>query len=252
MLLADLHIHTIMSGHAFCTINECIETALNNEMALIAITDHGPSMEHSAHEGYFEMSARLPKRFGSLDVLFGCEANIINCNGVIDLSVDTMSVLDVVSAGLHKKTPYDGISEADNTNAMIKAIEKYPGISMISHPFRVEFPVSVEEVVYASIEHNVLLEINVALLTKVLISPVNERSKKVIERTATMIDILQANKKGYLINSDAHHTNEIGVNDSTIELLSKALGISREYILNDNLDLLGVYIPSVNMRRLTE
>ena len=245
MLTTDFHIHTVMSGHAFCTFNECIEAAQNNKLALIAITDHGPSMEHSAHEGYFEMSTRLPKRFGTLGVLFGCEANILNREGDIDLSTKTMSGLDIVLVGLHEKTPYDGISESDNTNALINSMRQYQSINIISHPFRAEFPISVSDVVYASIEYNVLLEINTPSLLCALMNRSEAKSVQVIKRTAEMVEILQANNTGYIINSDAHHSSEIGICTSTLGLLSQELGISSEYVLNDKPDLLKKYIPAL-------
>jgi histidinol phosphatase-like PHP family hydrolase len=43
MLSSDLHIHTVMCGHAFCTVDECIKAARYKRMSLIAIIDHGPS-----------------------------------------------------------------------------------------------------------------------------------------------------------------------------------------------------------------
>jgi len=249
MLFSDLHIHTVMSGHAFCTVNECIKAAQNNKLSLIAITDHGPSMEHAAHEGYFEMSARLPKSFGRLNVLFGCEANIIDREGNVDLSINTMSGLDVVLAGIHEKTPYNGNSETDNTNALINAIRRNPGINIISHPFRPGFPITIAEVVYASIEYNVLLEINTAVLMNAFMNPKTGKNTAVIKRTAEMVDILQSNERGYVIGSDAHHSSEIGVCDSVLGVLSKELGISLEYVLNDKPGLLNEYIPAVRTGR---
>jgi putative hydrolase len=237
-----------MSGHAFCTVSECIATAQSKGLSLIAITDHGPAMEHSAHEGYFEMSERIPKRFGSLGVLFGCEVNIINTKGDIDLSESTISGLDIVLAGLHEKTPYAGDSEADNTNALINAMEKNPGINIISHPYRAEFPVKMEEVVCASMEYDVLLEINAFLLLRALSKPNCPKGKTVIENTARIVDMLQSRGIGFVISSDAHHSSEIGIGDVTLEILSKSLGISYEYVLNDKTDLLCRYIPHLSKK----
>lgn len=39
-IIADLHIHTLGSGHAYSTLKECIDVAENNGMKYIAITDH--------------------------------------------------------------------------------------------------------------------------------------------------------------------------------------------------------------------
>jgi len=234
-----------MSGHAFCTVNECIQAAQNNKMTLIAITDHGPSMEHSAHEGYFEMSSRLPKQFGTLNVLFGCEANILNREGVVDLSTRTLSILDIVLVGIHNRTPYEGNTESDNTSALINSIRQNQSISIISHPYRAEFPISVSEVVYASIEYNVLLEINTSLLINALKNQSESKAAQVLKRTAEIVEILQQNNRGYIISSDAHHSSEIGICSSTLDLLSQELGISPKYVLNNNLNLLKKYIPAI-------
>lgn len=39
-IIADMHIHTIGSLHAYSTLKECIECAETNGMKYIAITDH--------------------------------------------------------------------------------------------------------------------------------------------------------------------------------------------------------------------
>ena len=43
-LVADLHVHTISSGHAYNTILENTQSAIEKGLKLIAITDHGPNM----------------------------------------------------------------------------------------------------------------------------------------------------------------------------------------------------------------
>ncbi len=245
MLMTDLHIHSIMSGHAFCTINECIAAAQKKGLSLIAITDHGPSMENSAHEGYFEMASRVPKKIGDLKVLFGCEANVIKTNGDIDLSIKTMLGLDIVLAGLHARTPYAGTTVKENTTALINAIKKNPTINVITHPYRAEFPVSIEEVTFASMEYDVLLEINVPTLLRAITRPKIKENFDVICETAKMVDILQKKNKGYIIGSDAHYSTEIGICDSTCGVLFDALGILPEYVLNNKFEKLVKYIPSV-------
>lgn len=248
MLKSDLHIHTVMSGHAFCTVNECVETAHKRGLSLIAITDHGPAMEHSAHEGYFEMSRRLPKRFANLDVLFGCEMNIMNKSGDVDLSTKTMSKLDIVLAGLHERTSYDGSNEAENTSAIINAMKRYPQINIITHPYRAEFPISITDIVHAAKEYDVLLEINTALLLNALQHKDESNCALVVNKTAELVHCLQSVKSGYLINSDAHHSSEIGIMTDSLKMLESELGVCPEYILNNNLNLLKRFIPSIVLR----
>ena len=48
----DLHIHSIASGHAFNTIDECARYSHDNHYALIGISDHGPNMEGALHMGF--------------------------------------------------------------------------------------------------------------------------------------------------------------------------------------------------------
>lgn len=245
MLKSDLHIHTLMSGHAFCTMTECIEVAHKRDLSLVAITDHGPAMEHSAHEGYFEMSARLPKIFDGLNVLFGCEMNILNKSGDVDLSAKTMSGLDIVLAGLHERTPYDGTGEAENTAAIINAIMRHPEINIITHPFKAEFPISIQEVVHAAKEFGVLLEINLALLLRSIQHKSDKKCITIVNKTAELISCLQSVGSGYIINSDAHYSDEIGINNKQYKTLTAELGILHQFVLNDNIDSLKQFIPAI-------
>lgn len=245
MLSSDLHIHTLMSGHAFCTMNECVEAARRCGLSLMAITDHGPAMEHSAHEGYFEMAARLPKRMDGLNVLFGCEMNILNKAGDVDLSAKTMSGLDVVLAGLHERTPYDGSGEAKNTAAIINAMKRHPGIHIITHPFRAEFPICVKDVVQAAKECHVILEINLPLILKAMENKENGNFAAIVDKTAELVSCTHSADGRYVISSDAHYSDEIGIRDEQYERLARELGILPKYVLNDKMDELKSFIPSI-------
>jgi putative hydrolase len=245
VLKSDLHIHTLMSGHAFCTINECIQAARNCGLSHIAITDHGPAMEHSAHEGYFEMSNRLPKLVNSVNVLFGCEMNILNQDGDVDLSAKTMSGLDIVLAGIHERTPYRSNGEAENTNAIINAMMRHSEINVITHPFRSEFPISVQDVVHVANECNVILEINLALMLRALQQKSDDNFSVVVDKTAEMISCLHSTNSVYLLNSDAHYSNEIGISDKHYNVLIAELGILPQYVLNNDIGMLKQFIPSI-------
>ena len=43
-LIADLHMHSLLSGHAFGTIRELAFEAAQRNMKLIGVTDHGPGI----------------------------------------------------------------------------------------------------------------------------------------------------------------------------------------------------------------
>ena len=44
-LEADLHVHSIASGHAFSTIQKLSEAAAKRGLKMIALTDHGPNYQ---------------------------------------------------------------------------------------------------------------------------------------------------------------------------------------------------------------
>ena len=70
-LIADMHMHTLVSGHAYGTIREMAATAGEKNLKLIGITEHAPGIpgtwskpilrsrtERSA--GIFELSDQTP------------------------------------------------------------------------------------------------------------------------------------------------------------------------------------------------
>ena len=48
-LVADLHVHSIASGHAYSTITENARAGKARGLAAIAITDHGPALPGAPH-----------------------------------------------------------------------------------------------------------------------------------------------------------------------------------------------------------
>ncbi len=44
---ADLHTHTIASGHAYGTITEMVHAAALKDLPILGITEHAPSMPGS-------------------------------------------------------------------------------------------------------------------------------------------------------------------------------------------------------------
>lgn len=234
-----------MSGHAFSTLNEYAHEACRMEIEYIGITDHGPSMENAAHQGYFDMVDRVPNSINNVRILFGCETNITNISGDLDLDINLLSRLKLVIAGLHEKTSYTNSSEINNTSAMVNALKKNR-IHILAHPYRSMFPVNIEELVYAACENNTLLEINKSLILYA-VKHINELgSRDVIEKTREMIDLLQNRSRGFVINSDAHHTSEMGINDKELDSLIHYLDIKPEYIYNNNISALSRYITALD------
>lgn len=216
----DLHIHSIASGHAFSTIEEIINHSRKIRMDAVAITDHGPSMKGASHLEFFSMFGRLPRQIGNMQILYGCETNIIDTEGNLDLPEKYLENLDVIIAGLHKLTPFpDGSDENMNTRAIVNAIEKNR-IDILAHPWRSDFPVDLKKIVNAAKKKDVILEINCSLL----------RLKKrdlIVDKIKQMISLAEKNELKVVVSSDAHFSEEIGnfdlLNDCGIKISKRCL-----------------------------
>lgn len=204
MLKIDLHIHTIASGHAYSTISESATYARSIGVEVMAITDHGPSMEGAFHAGYFGNMSRIPHLMQGVKLLMGCEANVVDLGGKIDLKTDTVEALDIVLVGLHKLTPYPvNTSLTENTGALVGAITKNK-IHIVSHPYRLDFPVDIIEIVRVASGQGVLLELNLALLK------LFGNKKELLNQVDLMIEAAEKMRVKIAVSSDAHIATEIG------------------------------------------
>lgn len=58
---ADLHTHTIVSGHAYSTIQEMAHAAAERHIEILGITEHGPGVPGACHEIYFSNMHVIPR-----------------------------------------------------------------------------------------------------------------------------------------------------------------------------------------------
>ena len=237
-LVADLHIHTYASGHAYSTIEECAQVAQRQGLAMIAVTDHGPQMPGGPHPYYFGNLRVLPPLIHGVRVLRGVEANIINRQGHLDLDDFYLDRLDLVLAGLHNPTFQAG-TVAENTQALIKAMEN-PYVDVIVHPGNPEFTVNYPELAQASRELGVALEINNSSFTG---------SRKGSHPNCTTMAREVARLGGLVsVGSDAHFSMYIGEFDEALKTITEA-GIAPEQVLNTSEEKLNNFLLERNKHR---
>lgn len=224
----DLHIHTLSSGHAFNTIDECIAYAIQKKYDIIGISDHGPSMKGASHSGYFEMLYRLPKINNGVRILYGCEANILDEYGNLDLSDKIISSLDYVMAGLHKRTPYSGNSIEENTKAIVSTMMSGK-VDIITHPVSWNFPVNVYPIIYAAAENNVILEAN----KTILLEAIARNKKRTISDYRTLLREAFRAGVNVIWGSDAHHISEMAFSDADKKQLVDVYNLDIEKLLNN-------------------
>jgi putative hydrolase len=221
-LEADLHMHTVASGHAYSTVKEMAEAAAVRGLQLIGITDHGVNMPGGPHLYYFGNLKAIPERIAGVEILKGVEANIIDEAGTLDLPERLLTKLDLVLAGLHADTGYEGNTVEANTRAMIAAINN-PYVHIIAHPGNPAYPVNAEMVVQAAKAAGKVLEINDSSL----------RSSRPGSGPRCQLFAALARRYGLTVavNSDAHFYTAVGQCAQAMDLVLDA-GISSEQVLN--------------------
>ncbi|MDI6688915.1 MAG: phosphatase [Actinomycetota bacterium] len=227
-LVADLHIHTVASGHAYSTIDEIAKAAALKGLKLIAITDHGPGLPGGAHAYHFWNLRVVPRELYGVRILKGVEANIVDSGGNLDLPQDLLKTLDIVHVGFHPRCGYEGKTTRENTRALLGAIRN-PFVDVIVHPGNPNFPIDAEEVVAAAAAHDALFEINnSSFLT----------STSRVGSYAYDLEIAKVARRHNLdiiISSDAHLAQGVGEFGEAIKLALEA-GYLKENILNCSLD----------------
>ena len=143
--ILDLHTHTIMSGHAYNTMQEMIRSASEKGVQLLGITEHAPRIPGACHPFYFINFKVVPREQFGVKLMLGCELNIIDYEGHIDLEPRYLAGLDYGIASIHEPC-YDSGTVAQNTAAYLGAM-KHPAVHIIGHPDDGRFPIDYETLV---------------------------------------------------------------------------------------------------------
>lgn len=206
----DLHLHTISSGHAYSTVEEYARAAAEKGLEAIAIADHGPALQGGGSLYHFWNLRVLPRSWYSVLVLRSVEANILNTEGGLDLPDQVLEKLDLVHAGLHPYTGYEGKSTEENTRAMLAALAN-PLVDIIVHPDNPSFPVDMEKVVEAAIGEGKALEVNNSSFVYTRLG-----SEESCLQMAAEIDRRGGN---LAVGSDAHVSSFAGEFSRAVEIL---------------------------------
>lgn len=197
----DLHTHTYASGHAYNTMNEMAAAAKEKGLELLGITDHAPAMPYSSGLFHFlNLKVARREKYG-LPLLLGVEANVIDCDGTLDLEPEVLAQLDVVIASFHIPCIRPGTKE-ENTRAYIGAIEN-PYVDIIGHPDDIRYEIDYDRVIRAAKEHNTLIELNNSSLM-----PTSFR-KNAYETDIKIMSLCKQYGVPVIVGSDAHAEEDI-------------------------------------------
>lgn len=235
-LIADLHVHTISSGHAYSTLEEYIAQAKKIGLEMLAITDHGPSMPGAPHYYHFSNMRMIPREINGVKILRGCEANVINAEGEIDLAKPETKIMDILMVGMHIRCGYDSISEERNTEVMEQAIKKYPRINVIAHPGSPTHPLDPERIVAIAKENKVVLEINNS--SQFSRPGSYDRCLKVAREVLRQDWVV-------VLGTDSHISPMLGDFRSALKLIEEA-GLSEKHVVNTSIEKIEKYLLKRN------
>ncbi|HQK82464.1 MAG TPA: phosphatase [Atribacter sp.] len=220
-IIGDLHIHSIVSGHAFSTVREIALVAQQKNLQFIGLAEHGPSMPGGPSPIYFEARGHFPKKIDNIEVFFGAEIDILDENSTLDLDSQSLKKIDYGIISFHPQV-YRGEILSDYTSILIKALEN-PYINIIAHLGNPRYPVDYPLIVKKAIDYNKVIEINNSSF---------HISRKGSLENCKMIAQEIKKQGGYIIvTSDAHYCDEVGDYQLSLDLL-ESINFPKEYIIN--------------------
>ena len=231
-LAADLHVHTISSGHAYSTIEEYVAVAKKIGLQMIAMTDHGPAMIGGPSYYHFSNLRMLQREIDGIKILRGAECNIVDAEGKIDLEVPELKILDVCMVAMHYRCGYENQGEEGNTNVMEKAIKRFPYINVIAHPGIPSHPLDLERIVTIAKENKVVLEIN---------SSSGFSRPGSWDRCVAIAKEIKRQDWVAIIGSDSHVSTMLGRFDWALQVVKEA-GLEEKHIVNTSPEKVDRYI----------
>ena len=200
-IFLDVHTHTIMSGHAYSSLQEMVTAAQQKHLDILGITEHAPGIPGTCNPIYFRNLHVVPRQFGNLRLLLGAELNILDTKGTLDLDEYYYRMLDVRIAGIHSLCWQGGTPE-ENTDGMLAAIRN-PWTHIISHPGDGTAELLFEPIVLAAKETRTLLEINNSSLNP------NRQKESAVRNNLEILRLCKRYDVPVILGSDAHISYDI-------------------------------------------
>lgn len=230
--VADMHMHTIMSGHAFGTVREMAFEAAGRNMKLIGITEHGPGIPGTCDPILFRNFIDAPRVLYGVQMLYGSETNVLN-SGEVDLDQRHLDCLDYAIAGIHGLC-YEDAGAVKNTDNVISCM-KNTKVKFITHPDADNFPMDYLALVQGAKEYGVALEMNNSSLRKPKLRP------GCVENYRKMLPLCMEYGVPIIVNTDAHDPSQVG--DFTLaRVFLEKLGFDEDLILNNDLEKLKAFL----------
>lgn len=239
-LIADLHLHTNVSHHAFSSLTEMCAEAHRQGLELVAVTNHGPQLPDGAHQWHFESLHELPRLIESAVVLGGAEVNILDEKGSLDLPQNLLARLDFVIASFHAPTfPHP---TPEKCTQALEQVLKNPAVHLLAHLGTPSFAFDYQRIIAKCRQYNKAVELNGS-------SPGSRPGS--IENCRRIAQLCAQYGVPVFINSDAHFSGNLGLSRLAVEIASEA-GLPEELVINADPHRLREYLAGCCGLRLEE
>ena len=229
-LIADMHTHTIISGHAHSTLAENCRVARERGHTHIALTDHAPAMPGGPQAIYFYAGA--PKTVEGVRVLKGAELNILGGDGAVDLPEAALERLDYAIASMHENvwapTDFD-----THTRAWLHILDN-PYVDCLGHIGNANYPFDKRKVIEKCAAAGKLIEIN---------NHSFEIRPGSAENCREVLLLCMQYGVPIVVSSDAHFMDEVGCFNHSVALL-EAVGFPEERIINADTERLRAFLKN--------
>lgn len=224
----DVHTHTIVSGHAYSTMQEMARAAADKGLQVLGMAEHGPTIKGACDAAYFNNLSVIPEEMYGVKILTGAEINILDTYGSLDLSEKSIRKLKIRIAGIHHSCFKPGTVE-ENTDAVI-GVMKNPLIDIISHPADGTAELDFERLVQTAKETRTMLEINNSSL-----SP-SRGKERAWECHRQLLALCKKYELMVIMGSDAHISFDVARYDHVFRLIQE-MEFPEDLIINDKPDL---------------
>lgn len=230
--VADVHMHSIMSGHAFGTVRELAQAAAERGLKLIGVTEHGPGIPGTCDPIYFRNFVDAPRMLFGVEMLYGSEVNVLN-SGTVDLDRRHLNCLDYAVAGIHGLC-YEDEGIVKNTDNVIRCME-IDKVKFISHPDADTYPLDYPALVQGAKQYHTALEMNNSSLRKPQLRP------GCIGNYEKMLPLCMEYGVNIIVNTDSHDPSQVG-DFSRARALLERLSFDETLILNNDLNKLKAFL----------
>lgn len=234
--IIDLHTHTMASGHGYSTFQENLVEAHKKGVAVYGFSEHAPGMPGGPHVYFFGNLKVLPGEFEGMRILKGCEANIIDLEGHLDIEDKLLAKLDYVIASMHVPCVKSGTA-AENTDCLIHVMDN-PYVRIIGHPDDSRYPLEYDRLVAAAKAKGVLLEVNNSSLRP----GATRRGGR--ENTEAYLKLCKEMQVPVILGTDSHYAAYIG-DFVAAEAVLEAVDFPEELVVNTSIEKLRKFIPNV-------